>query len=117
MEEFLFKSELLGDLYINDILLYYEYPRCFVCKNEKSQEYLFYEVASNDRTDAWVVCGLSGTDLEDIKSKRCSIQDVYKRHKCIELTYNYETYSSNYIFFNNVISMLPKVDVYYDPEM
>ena len=116
-KDFLFESELLGKLYLDDILLYYGYPRCFVCKNEKSQEYLFYEVASNDRTDAWIVCSLSGTDLDDIKSKRCSIQDVYKRHRCIELTYDYETCSSNYIFFDNVLSMLPKTNVYYDPEI
>ena len=117
MKEFLFRSELLGDLYITDILLYCVYPRCFVCINKKHQKYMFYEVSSNDRIDTWVVCGLSGTDLEDIKSKKCSIQDIYKRYECIELTYDYKTCSSTYILSDNVISMLPKVDVFYEPEM
>lgn len=117
MEEFLFKSELLGNLYIIDILLYYIYPRCFVCKNEKHQKYLFYEVSSDDKISVWVVCGLEDSDLEDIKNKKCSIQDIYKRYECIELTYDYETCSSTYILSDNVISMLPKVDVYYEPEM
>lgn len=114
MEDVFLKVEPFGTLYIKDILLYYIYPRCFVCKNRGNEEYIFYEVAGSDSTDVWIVCNISESDLEDIKSKKSSIQEIYRKYECIRLVYNYETQSTYLTTSNDVLDMLPEVEVYYE---
>ena len=114
MEDEFLKVEPFGTLYIKDILLYYIYPRCFVCRNEENEEYMFYEVAGSDITDVWAVCNISESDLESIKSKKSSIQEIYRKHECKKLVHNYEIQSSYLLASNDVLDMLPKVEVYYE---
>lgn len=114
MEDIFLKVEPIGTLYIKDILLYYIYPRCFVCRNEENKEYIFYEVENYDLTDVWAVCNISESDLESIKSKKSSIQEIYRKHECMRLVYDYEIQSSYLSTSKDVLNMLPEVEVYYE---
>lgn len=114
MEDIFLEKSPLGTLYIKDVLLHYIYPRCFVCRNEEKEEYMFYEVESYDLTDVWAVCNISESDLESIKSKKSSIQEIYRKHECMRLIYDYEIQSTYLETSNEVLNKLPKIEVYYE---
>ena len=114
MEDIFLKVEPLGTLYIEDILLYYIYPRCFVCRNDNGNKYILYEIESSQHTDVWAVCNISESDLESIKSKKSSIQEIYRKHECMRLIYDYEIQSTYLETSNEVIDKLPKIEVYYE---
>lgn len=71
---------VLGNLYIKDILLYYIYPRAFVCKNDKGAMYLMYELAdinNTDDTDVWLTVIITIDEFYKLVNCEVSIQDIY----------------------------------------
>lgn len=70
----------LGDLRIKDILLYYIYPRAFVCENDKGTMYLMYELAdinNTDNTDIWLTVIISRLEFWELVNAKVAIQDIY----------------------------------------
>ena len=52
-----------GELYIYDVLLFYIYPRVFVCQDQYECKYLFYEMDSeDDDIDIWLVSKITKMD-------------------------------------------------------
>ena len=81
-EAFCFISSLdgLGNLYIKEILLYYIYPRAFVCENDKGTLYLMYELAdinNTDDTDIWLTVIITPDEYYKLVNCEVSIQDIY----------------------------------------
>ena len=71
---------VLGNLYIKDILLYYIYPRAFVCENDKGAMYLMYELAdinNTDDTDVWLTVIITIDEFYKLVNCEVSIQDIY----------------------------------------
>lgn len=71
---------VLGDLRIKDILLYFIYPRAFVCENDKGTMYLMYELAdinNTDDTDIWLTVIITPDEYYKLLNCEVSIQDIY----------------------------------------
>lgn len=71
---------VLGDLRIKDILLYFIYPRAFVCENDKGTMYLMYELAdinNTDDTDIWLTVIITPDEYYKLVNCEVSIQDIY----------------------------------------
>lgn len=71
---------VLGDLRIKDILLYFIYPRVFVCENDKGTMYLMYELAdinNTDDTDIWLTVIITPDEYYKLVNCEVSIQDIY----------------------------------------
>lgn len=71
---------VLGDLCIKDILLYFIYPRAFVCENDKGTMYLMYELAdinNTDDTDIWLTVIITPDEYYKLLNCEVSIQDIY----------------------------------------
>ena len=71
---------VLGDLRIKDILLYFIYPRAFVCENDKGTLYLMYELAdinNTDDTDIWLTVIITPDEYYKLVNCEVSIQDIY----------------------------------------
>ena len=71
--------EEIGNLFLYDVLLSYIYPRVFICEDEFSCKYLFYEMESNDKNDSWLVTKIRKTDYYDLVDQKKAIQSVYKK--------------------------------------
>lgn len=70
----------LGNLYIKEILLYYIYPRAFVCENDKGTLYLMYELAdinNTDDTDIWLTVIITPDEYYKLVNCDVSIQGIY----------------------------------------
>lgn len=73
----------LGDLYIKEILLYYIYPRAFVCENDKGTMYLMYELADINNTDntddtiVWLTVIITLDEYYKLVNCEVAIQDIY----------------------------------------
>lgn len=71
---------VLGDLRIKNILLYFIYPRAFVCENDKGTMYLMYELAdinNTDDTDIWLTVIITPDEYYKLVNCEVSIQDIY----------------------------------------
>lgn len=79
-EAFISSLDGLGNLYIKEILLYYIYPRAFVCENDKGTLYLMYELAdinNTDDTDIWLTVIITPDEYYKLVNCDVSIQDIY----------------------------------------
>lgn len=75
--EFLNIKEFGGQLYIVKILVYYDYPRIFVCQNENDGLYLFNETRDEDDLECWGVIKISHEDLTKFYNSELSFRDLY----------------------------------------
>lgn len=112
--------EQIGDLFLQDVLINYLYPRSFICKDIYDSYYVFYEMDYKDRVDTWLVAKITKTEYWELIWKKITIQSVYlgkshyqvftisKNHNnnLIELKYN----SSEWIDF------LPSIPVFSEAE-
>lgn len=75
--EFLNIKEFGGQLYIVKILVYYDYPRIFVCQNENDELYLFNEIRDEDDLECWGVIKISHEDLIKFYNSELSFRNLY----------------------------------------
>lgn len=116
--------EGIGDLYFFDVLLYYEYPRIFVCEDTYDSKYIFYEMASNDENkDVWLVSKIRKPEYYDIIDRKVPIQSVYKNRESLNIFSVTKVYGeTDQIIrsYDNVISLknsLPKNKVFADSKV
>ena len=73
-------TEEFGDLYLAKSLLFYVYPRCFVCKNKNNKMYLFYEMSSEKDRDIWLVSMITDIEYSELVERKKAVQEVYRCH-------------------------------------
>lgn len=98
----------IGDLFLEEILLEYIYPRVFVCRDEHDKKYVFYEVISKDNIDTWVVAKITKKEYCSLINKKTSIKDVYIKKSKNHLFTAVKTYKTK----GNIIS--PFIDANFD---
>ena len=75
------KLEHIGPLYLSDIILYYIYPRMFICENDSKEKFLLCEMSNRDDTDIWLSGKISEEEYGSIIKKEKSIQAIYRNKK------------------------------------
>ena len=80
-KELFAKLEHIGPLYLSDIILYYIYPRIFICENDSKEKFLLCEMSNRDNTDVWLSGKISEKEYESIVRKEKSIQAIYRNKK------------------------------------
>lgn len=111
----------IGNLYIYDVLLSYIYPRVFVCEDDYSCKYIFYEMESTEDKDTWLTARLKKNDYFSIIDKKKSIQEVYHeapKNSIFSVENIYGETDKTSILDNAAewISKLPKEKVYAEKE-
>lgn len=116
--------EDIGELYLSAVLVYFEYPRVFVCIDTYDNKYIFYEMASDDENkDIWLVSQVKESEYYDIINGRSSIQSVYEEGESsniFSVTKIYGEEDQIIISYDNVESLrisLPKNDVFADSKV
>lgn len=71
----------IGPLYLSDIILYYIYPRIFICENDSKEKFLLCEMSNRDDTDIWLSGKISEEEYGSIIKKEKSIQAIYRNKK------------------------------------
>lgn len=114
-------AEGIGDLYLSAVLVYFEYPRVFVCIDVYDSKCIFYEMASDDENkDVWLVSKIKESEYYDITNGRSSIQSVYEKGESsniFSVTKIYGEKDQIILSYDNVESLrtsLPKNDVLAD---
>lgn len=78
-------------LYFVKSLLYYIYPRTFICRSEKDNFYVFYEMISENDIDTWLVTEMTEEERIALENGSASIQSVYSSgHDVFCVSYDYE---------------------------
>lgn len=70
-------KEFNGQLYVVKVLLYYDYPRLFVCQNENDELYLFNETQAEKDLEGWGVIKIDYNDLVKFCKNELSFRDLY----------------------------------------
>ena len=128
-EAFCFISSLdgLGNLYIKEVLLYYIYPRAFVCENDKGTMYLMYELAdinNTDDTDVWLTVIITLDEYYKLVNSEVSIQDIYNLYPndTFLIQKDYNTNISKVLHLHDMVEaseywkQLPKEPVFAEKE-
>lgn len=68
--------EGIGDLFVENVLVYGNEPVLFVCVNGNGQRYLF--MAYNSYVSKYVFAELSEESLSDMLHNRCSIEQTFR---------------------------------------
>lgn len=107
----------LGELYIQDVLVAYIYPRVFICQDNQEHTYLLYEMDSPENKDVWLVSNITKDDYCNLVGCEKSIQEVYEEKDDYELFSITKTYGEKdtvEITMNGkeLLSHLPKQPVY-----
>lgn len=80
---FLEKVPGIGTLYLTDVLLFFIYPRGFVCKTGNDENYLLFELADKDNNDIgiWMTVDISKDELFKLKDQQISFQKIFETNK------------------------------------
>ena len=73
--------EGIGNVYIYDILIFYIYPRVFVCQDEYEGKYLFNEITEDLNHDKWLVLKIKKSDYYKLIDGKISIQNIFKSYR------------------------------------
>lgn len=79
--EIFMSLEEIGNVYIYDILIFYIYPRVFVCQDEYEGKYLFNEITEDLNHDKWLVLKIKKSDYYKLIDGKISIQNIFKSYK------------------------------------
>lgn len=69
---------ILGELNIIEVIIYYDFPRVFICENGNKEIYLSISTEESDEDFKFIYIPISITRLEDIKNKNISLKDAIK---------------------------------------
>lgn len=79
--KFFIFEEFGGQLYMVRVLMYYDYPRFFVCQNEKDELYLFNETQDEKDFISWGVIKIDYENLIKFYKNELSFRDLYLIYK------------------------------------
>ena len=104
-------------LYFVRILLYYIYPRAFICRSETGKLYIFYEVMSRNDIDTWLVAEITEKERVTLENGSIPIQGLYSSdHDVFSVSYNHEKEASSASYdpddTESLVRRLPKNPVY-----
>ena len=74
------KTNKLGNLTIKTTIVFYDYPRCFICENN-SKFYALLEMDTNDDGFGWNTCEVSLEDINKVNLGLTSVQSLFKNKK------------------------------------
>jgi len=69
-------SEQFGNLYIDEVFVFYDQPQVFTCKNVFGHTYIFTYADYDDISDTWIVSPVSGSRLSELKKRKISLYDA-----------------------------------------
>lgn len=69
---------LLGELTINHVLEYYDFPRLFTCQNKTGQMYIAVSVFDDDDQSHWIYLPISSIRLKSVLSGGIRLKDAFK---------------------------------------
>lgn len=104
-------------LYFVRILLYYIYPRAFICRSETDKLYMFYEMVSENDIDTWLVAEITEKERITLENGSILIQNVYSSdHDVFSVNYDHEREESSVSYdpddTESLVRRLPKNPVY-----
>ena len=105
----------IGNLFVIDVLLYYIYPRIFVCDDEYNCRYLFFEITEDLNLDKWLVTKLKVNEYFDILDGKIFAQSLFQDRNCymISKDYNNNGFVNIKVAEKNDILLLPKEKFFY----
>ena len=74
------KTNKLGNLNIKTTIVFYDYPRCFICENN-SKFYALLEMDTNDDGFGWNTCEVSLEDINKVNLGLNNVQSLFKNKK------------------------------------
>ena len=74
------KTNKLGNLNIKATIVFYDYPRCFICENN-SKFYALLEMDTNDDGFGWNTCEVSLEDINKVNLGVNNVQSLFKNKK------------------------------------
>lgn len=78
-EKHQFAIDGIGRLYCCNVLIWYDYPRVFICEDDTGTRfYLFWEVESGNEAAAWIVARVHGDDCAGIVNGAIPMQVPFR---------------------------------------
>ena len=74
------KTNKLGNLTIKTTVVFYDYPRCFICENN-SKFYALLEMDTNDDGFGWNTCEVSLEDINKVNLGVNNVQSLFRNKK------------------------------------
>ena len=104
-------------LYFVKALLYYIYPRSFLCRSETDKLYVFYEMISENDIDTWLVAEITEKERATLENGSIPIQGLYSSgHDVFSVSYDHEKEESSASYdpadTEALVRKLPKAPVY-----
>jgi superfamily II DNA/RNA helicase len=76
---FLRQNDVVGELTVEEVFLYYDGPRLFVAKNPVGQKYLVNCLPPNDGADSWLLSAVSDKRLAALRNGSLELRDVFTK--------------------------------------
>src|SRR5215469_13421970 len=76
---FLSQNDVVGELTVQEVFLYYDGPRLFVAKNAVGQKFLVNSLAGEDGSDTWLLSAVSDERLLGLKNGLIELRDVFTK--------------------------------------
>lgn len=76
---FLSQNNVLGELAVQEVFLYYDGPRLFVAENAVGQKYLVNCLLSEDASDTWLVSAISDKRLLALRNGTLDLRDAFTK--------------------------------------
>src|SRR5438309_314677 len=76
---FLGQNDVVGELTVEEVFLYYDGPRMFVAKNAVGQKYLVNCLPANDGSDSWLLSAVSDKRLSALRNGTLELRDVFAK--------------------------------------
>ena len=76
---FLSQNNVLGELVVQEVFLYYDGPRLFVAENAVEQKYLVNCILSEDASDTWLVSAISDKRLLALRNGTLDLRDAFTK--------------------------------------
>lgn len=70
-------TDTLGTFSIQYVLVFYDYPRAFICKNEANNYFLFSESSAGKDFYEWIVSEIDDETIDGLNSNKINISDVF----------------------------------------
>lgn len=106
----------LGDLYIKQVIVQYDYPLLFICEDQFDTLYIVNEITDSNEYEEWIASKLTRKKYMDVLESRISLRDAFiigteMPYIVIRHYYHTNTVSSSFIY-NPPEDYFPEDDVY-----
>jgi len=108
MNEMFINTNRTGTLYLSEVLVKYDFPIVFICKNIMNDKFLFYKYNDEDSIDNWIVTRVTVNDIIRLKSNKITLDEVFNNTLLKEIYYINYDYSDKFAEVIDVTSEVKK---------